>query len=236
MNRHEAVTLLQLARGAKIVSVHYDDATTTRDYHYKLIGFTVKPDDTVVVPTVNGVKLAKVVKVFDTLPSNVPDGTKLKYIISRVDLTVHDRLEAEEEQLVSRLAAAELHERMAKFAAATGVDLMALPTPAMDAAIRDALVHGTGVTLGTKYVPHGEFYSTRKAEPTREFASLPCNRCDGTGWVDEANPSNPWGGISGRADATEDGPGMPCRLCIGEGTVHLDPADDARKAMDDLPV
>ena len=40
-----------------------------------------------------------------------------------------------------------------------------------------------------------------------------CIYCDSTGWVDEKNPENPWAGVSARFDATNAGPGIPCRHC-----------------------
>lgn len=47
-----------------------------------------------------------------------------------------------------------------------------------------------------------------------------CQRCDSTGWVCEAHPDRPWGGLSKRADACDCHPGDECPVCNRELAEH----------------
>lgn len=38
-----------------------------------------------------------------------------------------------------------------------------------------------------------------------------CFLCDGTGWVCENHPEQPWGGMTSTREACECGAGAPCR-------------------------
>ena len=41
----------------------------------------------------------------------------------------------------------------------------------------------------------------------------PCTVCDNTGWVCEEHMKHPSAVVSGREDACDDGPGVPCPEC-----------------------
>lgn len=154
MDRQETITLLQLQRGAQLVTVRFTNKGRdggrypSRPYTFKSV-FPLKPGDLVVVEDVDGFKVGSVDKVgvdYQTLEEEGTTLGALRHVVGAVDLTRHASVKLEERSLLDVIMRAELNDRLKAVTDSPIFQaLMATPTPA---------VTGFAVTeQGTKFNP-----------------------------------------------------------------------------------
>lgn len=137
MNTAEAITLIQLSQGARIVAGQYEGGSA--DYHFKdVLGLDLKKDDFVVVQTKGAMSLVKVTNP-DVLPTDCGCSLdKLKHVICRVDTDALDAVIATERQAVHKLALSEVNDRLSTYRKQLGeggfADVERLLAPAAAAA------------------------------------------------------------------------------------------------------
>ena len=140
MNTAEAITLIQLSQGARIVAGSYD----TKDgggapYHFKdVLGLGLRTGDIAIVQTKDGFSLVKVISA-DVLPTDCGCSLdKLKHVVAKLDTDALDAVLATERQAVHRLAMSEVTDRLSTYRKQLGdggfADVERLLSPVKDTA------------------------------------------------------------------------------------------------------
>lgn len=121
MDTKEAVTLIQLTTGARIVSATYISSLGKNDnmprvYHFKnVIGLALKKGDVVVVQTNDTMALVKVEEP-DVLPTDVSFTLSLlKHVVAKVDTTALDDVLHAERAAVHQLSMSEVTAKLDTF-------------------------------------------------------------------------------------------------------------------------
>lgn len=137
MDRYEAITLLQITRGLRIIGVKFLTDVTGRDhservYHYKATpDLALKIGDTVVVTSANGLGLAEVKTIDQTMPVGCVEARRLRHVVGKVDLSRVEAVEVEERKLADEMARAEAQQKLAKFIEDSGLRLGDFDTPVL---------------------------------------------------------------------------------------------------------
>lgn len=147
MNRNELITYLQMQRGMKMVSVVYLDGRqeslagervrgeepARREYFYKVPpGAEVTVDDIWAAQARDTFALVRIVKVWSIPPAGVDLGlTRWKYLVSRVDTGLAQRVVEEEEAVFEQIARIEMQTRMQEISKALGFDVSKVEIPSL---------------------------------------------------------------------------------------------------------
>lgn len=117
MNTAEAITLIQLSQGARIVAGSYDTKDATgAPYHFKdVLGLGLRTGDVAIVQTKDGFSLVKIISA-DVLPTDCGCSLdKLKHVVAKLDTDALDAVLATERQAVHRLAMSEVTDRLSTY-------------------------------------------------------------------------------------------------------------------------
>jgi hypothetical protein len=149
MNRNELITYLQMQRGMKMVSVVYLDGRqeniaglraagevpSQREYFYKVPpGAEVAVDDIWSAQVRDTFALVKIVKVWAAPPTGIDLGSKRwKYLVSRVDTRLAQRVLDEEEAVFEQIARIEMQTKMQEISKALGFDVSMVEIPSLPA-------------------------------------------------------------------------------------------------------
>ena len=117
MNTAEAITLIQLSQGARIVAGSYDTKDATgAPYHFKdVLGLGLRTGDIAIVQTKDGFSLVKIISA-DVLPTDCGCSLdKLKHVVAKLDTDALDAVLATERQAVHRLAMSEVTDRLSTY-------------------------------------------------------------------------------------------------------------------------
>lgn len=121
MDTKEAITLIQITGGARIIAARYLGGKNDRLYHFKdVLGCGLAVGDMAVVQSLDSYALVEVVRTEVSAAECGCPLARLKHVVCKVDLRLLELVEQREREASHELALSEVHERLDKYRSQLG--------------------------------------------------------------------------------------------------------------------